>query len=54
MLIVIEPKPSAVLALSDWIKSFSPQLSYEQMKEQNITEIEKPFALVPISNLVVE
>ena len=54
VLIVVEPKPSAVLALSDWIKSFSPQLSYEQMKEQNITEIEKPFALVPISNLVVE
>ena len=54
VVIVIEPKPSAILALSDWFKSFSPQLSYEQMKEQNITEIEKPFALVPISNLVVE
>lgn len=54
VVIVIEPKPSAILALSDWFKSFSPQLSYEQMKEQNITEIEKPFALVPLSNLVVE
>ena len=54
VVIVIEPKPSAILVLNEWFKSFSPQLSYEQMKEQNITEIEKPFALVPISNLVVE
>lgn len=54
VIIVVEPKPSAMLALNEWFKSFSPQLSYEQMKEQNITEIEKPFALVPISNLVVE
>lgn len=54
VIIVTEPKPSAMLALNNWFKSFSPQLSYEQMKEQNITEIEKPFALVPLSNLVVE
>lgn len=54
VIIVTEPKPSVILALNGWFKSFSPQLSYEQMKEQNITEIEKPFALVPISNLVVE
>ena len=54
VIIVTEPKPSAILALNNWFKSFSPQLSYEQMKEQNITEIEKPFALVPLSNLVVE
>ena len=54
VVIVIEPKPSAILVLNDWFNSFSPQLSYEQMKEQNITEFEKPFALVPVSNLVVE
>jgi len=54
VIIVSEPKPVAVLALSKWIKSFSPQLSYEEMKEKNISEIEKPFALVPVSNLAVE
>ncbi len=52
--IVSDPKPIAVLALNKWIESFSPQLSYEEMKERNITEIAKPFALVPLSNLVVE
>lgn len=54
VIIVTEPKPVVVLALSEWIKSFSPQLSYEEMKEKNISEIAKPFALVPVSNLVAE
>ena len=54
VLIVATPKPIVITAVKNWAESFSPQLSYEQMKEQNITSIEKPFALVPISNLVVE
>ena len=54
VLIVATPKPIVVTALKNWFETFSPQLSYEQMKEQNITTIEHPFALVPVSNLVVE
>lgn len=53
-IIVTEGKPVVIEELRSWIDNFSPQLSYEEMKERNITEIEKPFALVPISNLVVE
>lgn len=53
-IIVTEGKPVVIEELAAWFKSFSPQLSYEEMKAQNLTEIEKPFALVPISNLVVE
>ncbi len=51
VLIVTENKPLAIITLSRWIDSFSPQLSYEEAKTANIT---KPFALVPVSNLVVE
>lgn len=54
VLIVATPKPIVITAIKNWIETFSPQLSYEQMKEQNITSIDKPFALVPVSNLVVE
>lgn len=54
VLIVATPKPIVITAIKNWAESFSPQLSYEQMKEQNITSIERPFALVPVSNLVVE
>lgn len=54
VLIVAMPKPIVITSLKNWIETFSPQLSYEQMKEQNITSIERPFALVPVSNLVVE
>ncbi len=53
-IIITEGKPVVIEELATWFKSFSPQLSYEEMKAQNITVIEKPFALVPISNLVVE
>lgn len=53
-IIVTEGKPVVIEELAAWFKSFSPQLSYEEMKARNLTEIEKPFALVPISNLVVE
>lgn len=54
VLVVVEPKPVAVIAINDWIKTFSPQLSYEQMRQQNITSIKRPFALVPVSSIVVE
>ena len=54
VLIVATPKPVVLHAINDWINTFSPQLTYQQMKEQNITVIEKPYALVPVSNLVVE
>ncbi len=54
VLIVANPKPVVLHALKDWIDTFSPQLTYEQMKEQNITTVEKPYALVPVSNLVIE
>ena len=54
VLIAATPKPIVITALKNWFETFSPQLSYKQMKEQNITTIERPFALVPVSNLVVE
>lgn len=53
VLIVAVPKPIVINALNDWIKTFSPQMTYEQMKETNAV-IDKPLALVPVSNLVVE
>ena len=46
-----DAKPLAVMTIYNWIKSFSPQVSYEEAKT---VEISKPFALVPLSNLVVE
>ena len=51
VLLVVNPKPVAVLAVRDWIASFSPQISYEEAQG---AEIDKPLALVPVSNLVVE
>ncbi len=51
VLIVADPKPMIVMALYEWIQTFSPQISYEEAKE---VDISKPFALVPLSNLVVE
>ena len=51
VLIVADPKPIIIVALHNWIKTFSPQISYEEAKTVEIT---KPFALVPLSNLVVE
>jgi len=51
VLIVVDPKPMIVVALYNWISSFSPQISYEEARNVDIT---KPFALVPVSNLVVE
>ena len=53
VLIAATPKPVVLHALKEWVETFSPQLTYEQMKEQNLVP-EKPFALVPVSNLVVE
>lgn len=54
VVIVAEPKPLVVLEIKKWVDTFSPQLTYAEMKEQNITAPEKPFALVPISNIVIE
>lgn len=54
VLIVASPKPAAVVTLNKWQKTFSPQLTYEQMRENNITTVERPFALVPVSAIVVE
>ena len=51
VLIVTDSKPIALTSLYAWIKTFSPQVSYQEAK--NI-DISKPFALVPVSNLVVE
>ncbi len=51
VLIVVDPKPVIIMELYNWIKTFSPQVSYEEAKT---IEISKPFALVPLSNLVVE
>ncbi len=51
VLIVAEAKPVVVIELLKWMDSFSPQLDYEQMKN---TTIDKPLAVVPVSNLVVE
>ena len=50
-MIVAEAKPVVVIELLKWMDSFSPQLDYEQMKN---TTIDKPLAVVPVSNLVVE
>ena len=51
VVVVIDPKPIAIIEAYKWIKSFSPQVSYEEAKTMELT---KPFALVPISNLVME
>lgn len=54
VVIAVEPKPVVLMELSRWINTFSPQYTYEEMKEKNITTIEKPFALIPLSEVVVE
>jgi len=51
VVVVVSPKPAAVVETYNWINSFSPQLSYEEAKNM---ELSKPFALVPISNLTME
>ena len=51
VLVVIDPKPLILTSVYKWVDSFSPQVSYEEAKNINIT---KPFALVPVSNIVVE
>lgn len=51
VVVVIDPKPVAIMEAYKWVKSFSPQVSYEEAKNMELT---KPFALVPISNLVIE
>lgn len=53
VLVVVNTKPIVLSLLNDWINTFSPQLDYEQLKQPGQI-IEKPFALVPVSNIVVE
>lgn len=53
VLIVATPKPVVMNVISQWLQTFSPQLTYQQIKAGNVT-IDKPLALVPVSNLVVE
>lgn len=51
VLVVIDPKPIAIIEIYNWINTFSPQVEYEQAKNMELT---KPFAVVPVSNLVIE
>ncbi len=51
VLLVIDPKPIVIMQIYEWINSFSPQVAYEEAKNMELT---KPFALVPVSNLVTE
>ena len=51
VLIVADPKPIILVEIYKWVETFSPQVSYEEAKNINIT---KPFALVPVSNIVVQ
>lgn len=52
--VAVEPKPIVLIELDRWINGFSPQYTYEEMKEKNIKVIEKPYALVPLSVAVTE
>ncbi|MDR1025854.1 MAG: divergent polysaccharide deacetylase family protein [Lactobacillus sp.] len=56
VLIVIDAKPSVLLLVKEWVDNFSPQYTYEEAKDLGIDMrlIEKPFAIVPVSALVVE
>lgn len=54
VVVVAEPKPVVVLEIRRWLDSFSPQLSYDEMRAQNIAMPERPFAPVPLSNTVIE
>ena len=51
VVIVIPAKPVAIIEAYKWIKTFSPQVAYEEAKNM---ELRKPFALVPVSNVVME
>ena len=54
VVIVSDSKPVAVLEIVNWLQTFSKQLSYEEMKEKQVTSFKKPLILVPLSNLVGE
>ncbi len=54
VVVVADPKPVVVLELYNWIKTFSQQLTYDEMKAQGVSDFEKPLVLVPLSNLVGE
>ena len=54
VVVAVDPKPVAVLAVVEWLSTFSKQLSYAEMKAQNVTSFDRPFVLVPLSNMAVE
>lgn len=54
VVIAVAPKPVVLQELYKWVENFSPQLSYEEIKAQNLTEPEHPFALVPLSAVITE
>ena len=54
VVVVADPKPVVVLELYNWIKTFSQQLTYDEMKAQGVSDFEKPLVLVPLSNLAGE
>lgn len=54
VVVALDPKPVAVLAVAEWLQTFSEQLSYDEMKANNVSSFDKPLALVPLSNLAVE
>ncbi len=56
VLIVIDAKPLLLSMMDDWVRTFSPQISYEEARRRgiDINNIEKPFVLVPASSVVIE
>lgn len=53
VIIVIDPKPLNIIVLMEWINTFSPKMSYEEMVATQ-SEPERPFSVVPVSSLVLE
>ena len=51
-LIVVAPKPVALLEINDWISSFSNQDDFRKADIEILPD--KPFVLVPLSSVVVE
>ncbi|MDD4556055.1 MAG: divergent polysaccharide deacetylase family protein [Alphaproteobacteria bacterium] len=52
VVMMLAPKPVNVIELQKWTDSFSPSLSYDEIRAGK--QVKKPFVLVPISTLVVE
>ena len=52
--ILIDPRPMSLQVIKEWTDSFSPQISPGNKEPQGITEVEKPFVMVPLSDVVTE